>query len=142
MGWATIIGNQDGSEVEQMQEIGEGGLSGDIQHTLMLDSLADGGSLWFLRCDTDQDNVERFVHEELLDEGHIAAERPSADAQPWAGVGVDDHELFRRIEWGMSFLQEVPYLGASCGTGGEDREREGMVCEADFCQRHLSAWRF
>jgi hypothetical protein len=30
MGRTTIIGNQDGSEVEQMQEVGEGGFPGDI----------------------------------------------------------------------------------------------------------------
>jgi len=139
--WATIIGNQDGTQVEQMEQVGERRLPGDIQYTLILDGMAYVVSVWFLRGYTDKDHVEFGVREEAFDEGDIVVEWPFPDADPCAGVGVDDHELFLGIERGMPCLQEVPYLRTIGCTGMEGWQVERMVLEAvytDFCQRHLS----
>src|SRR4030095_835308 len=104
MGWTTVIRDEDRTKVEQMQEIGECGLAGEIQHALTLHGLAEVGCLWSLRRYPDNNDIERFVHEEASDERRIAGEGPFPDADPRTGVGVDDHELCRAIDRCMPFL--------------------------------------
>jgi hypothetical protein len=104
MGWTTIIGNEDRTEMEQMQEVRERRLPGEIHHPFTLDGFADVICVWFFRGHTDQDDIQRFVLEEAFDECRIAVERPFPEAQPSTGVGIDDHELFRGIERGSPGL--------------------------------------